>query len=207
MTNNYPYTLLIDPPAGTPGITSATTASGTAGTAFTTYTVTADNSPTSFNVGSLPPGLVLGGTATAGLDYTDPTAPTVLTLTLPAGQTVATFQIPVNEDLLVEGDETALLQLSNPTGGGAELGDVIDATLTIADATPFFGFSLTNFTVSENVGDAQIVVRRSGDTFGAASVVYTVVANGSATADELSWQTPTPVTGVAAATRRVASSR
>lgn len=32
-------------------------------------------------------------------------------------------------------------------------------------------------------------------------------ANGSATADELSWQTPTPVTGVAAATRRVASSR
>jgi hypothetical protein len=32
-------------------------------------------------------------------------------------------------------------------------------------------------------------------------------AKGVATADELSWQTPTPVTGVAAATRRVASSR
>jgi hypothetical protein len=32
-------------------------------------------------------------------------------------------------------------------------------------------------------------------------------AKGSAAADELSWQTPTPVTGVAAATRRVAASR
>jgi hypothetical protein len=32
-------------------------------------------------------------------------------------------------------------------------------------------------------------------------------AKGAASADELSWQTPTPVTGVAAATRRVASTR
>jgi hypothetical protein len=32
-------------------------------------------------------------------------------------------------------------------------------------------------------------------------------AKGTASADELSWQTPTPVTGVAAATRRVASTR
>jgi rhamnogalacturonan endolyase len=44
-----------------PVITSATSASGTFGDAFT-YTITADNAPTSFSAGGLPPGLAFDST-------------------------------------------------------------------------------------------------------------------------------------------------
>ena len=55
---------------GTPSITSASVAAGTVGTVFTNYGVTASvpagaNPVLSFNIGSLPPGLSVGGTSLA----------------------------------------------------------------------------------------------------------------------------------------------
>src|SRR5262249_26745558 len=53
-----------------------------------------------------------GGTATAGLDY----ATTSGTLTFAPGEVSKSFTVPIVNDVAVEGNETVLLQLSNPTG-------------------------------------------------------------------------------------------
>ncbi len=70
------------------------------------------------------------GTATAGDDYTDVSG----TLTIPAGETSATFSIPIVDDGVEEPDETVDLTLSSPTN--AFLADPYEAVLTIVDVTP-----------------------------------------------------------------------
>ena len=68
------------------------------------------------------------GTATAGLDYSSAAS----TLTFNAGETSKQFIVTISDDALVEGNETVILTLSNPTGG-AVLGARSSATLTIVD--------------------------------------------------------------------------
>jgi hypothetical protein len=75
----------------------------------------------------------------------------------------------------------------------------------IFTSTPFVGSILRAVAiavtwVATTVGLGAAITSRAG-------TVRPGNAKGSAAADELSWQTPTPVTGVAAATRRVASTR
>src|SRR4051812_40902198 len=65
VTNNFTYTLAVNAVTGTPAINSLTTASATVGTAFS-YTVSASNTPTSYNIGTLPPGLSASGNAITG---------------------------------------------------------------------------------------------------------------------------------------------
>ncbi|MBX6313452.1 MAG: right-handed parallel beta-helix repeat-containing protein [Isosphaeraceae bacterium] len=72
------------------------------------------------------------GTATAGVDH----IATRGTLTFALGQTSQTLAVPVLGDLLVEGDETASLILSDPTNG-AVLGAHHIGTLTIIDDDSF----------------------------------------------------------------------
>ena len=71
------------------------------------------------------------GTATAGSDYTATSG----TLTISAGATSGTFNVPVLADALDEDNETATITLSNATN--ATISDST-ATLTITDddATP-----------------------------------------------------------------------
>lgn len=71
--NNFPFSLTIAPALGAPAITSSLTALGAVGDEFT-YLVTASNSPTSFNVGTLPAGLsysagTISGTPTTAGTY------------------------------------------------------------------------------------------------------------------------------------------
>ena len=68
-TSTYPYQITVDPAAGSPVITSPGAAVGTVGTPFS-YALTGSNSPTSFNIAQLPPGL----TATGALISGTPTA-------------------------------------------------------------------------------------------------------------------------------------
>jgi CSLREA domain-containing protein len=68
-----------------------------------------------------------GGTATAGSDYATVSG----TLLFQAGERLKSFNVPVFNDDLTEGDETVNLTLSNPAGG--RLGPVARAVLTILD--------------------------------------------------------------------------
>src|SRR5262249_30662477 len=68
------------------------------------------------------------GSATAGADYTATSG----TLNFGIGETSKTFTVPITNDALVEGNETATLTLSSPTNG-AILGGQTTATLTIVD--------------------------------------------------------------------------
>ena len=63
------------------------------------------------------------GTATAGSDYT---LPTTLTVTIPAGSTTATFNIPVLDDNITESSETVIIT-------GTNGGTTVTATGTILD--------------------------------------------------------------------------
>ena len=68
-----------------------------------------------------------GITATAGSDYT---AASAQTLTIPAGDTSATFTIATTDDTGAESDETFTVTLSNPSSN-ASLGTAKSATATI----------------------------------------------------------------------------
>ncbi len=82
LTNSSPISITINPGAGTPSISSATSLALTAGaTTNLPYTVTATipgGAPaiTSFNIGSLPAGLTIGGTALAPTITGTPTTAT-----------------------------------------------------------------------------------------------------------------------------------
>ncbi len=67
------------------------------------------------------------GTATAGEDYSAVSD----TLTFDPGDTVQTFDVPINDDVIDEYDESIWLQLSNPVN--ATLTGTNPATLTIID--------------------------------------------------------------------------
>src|SRR5262249_23098227 len=89
------------------------------------------------------------------------------------------------EDSLVEGNETVVLALSNPTGG-ASLGTPASATLTIIDndvpvANGSLQFSATGYSINEGAGTATITVTRTGGSDGDVSATY-ASSDGSATA-------------------------
>jgi len=127
------------------------------------------------------------GTATAGADYTAVTT----TITIPQGTSSVDVTIPILEDLLIEGDETVNLTLTNPspgdpnTGGGAVLGSQTTAVLTIVDNDfPSFGtlqFSSSAYSIGESGGFITINVVRTGGSDGPVSVQY-ATSNGTATA-------------------------
>ncbi len=71
----------------------------------------------------------IGGTATAGADYTALSG----TVTVLAGATTATIPIPILDDAVVEGPETVIVTLTSITSGLATLGAPLAATNTIAD--------------------------------------------------------------------------
>ncbi|MDZ7857471.1 immunoglobulin-like domain-containing protein [Sphaerotilus sp.] len=80
--------------------------------------------------------LTYSGTATDGSDYTS-----VTSVTIPAGQSSATFDIATIDDALAEGTEAITISLGEITGGGFEAiaGDPAKATVTTSitdDAGP-----------------------------------------------------------------------
>ena len=94
---------------------------GNAGTTTLVHTVTLSRtSPTPISVDYLS---IAGGTASPGSDFQ--TAPTT-TLTIPANTDEATFTITVFGDTTPEPDETALVQIQNPSGGAT----IVDANAT-----------------------------------------------------------------------------
>lgn len=115
------------------------------------------------------------GTATAGSDYTATTG----TVTFAEGETTNTFNVAILDDLVTEIDETVNLKLSNPAGG-AVLGAVSNAVLTILDnEPPSLQFSTNRYSQIEGAGSATITVTRLGSTAAAVTVDY-ATADGTA---------------------------
>ena len=110
---------------------------------------------------------VLGGTATAGADFT----PVSGTLLFADQQTTATFTVPILDDTLVEGDETVQLSLANPQGGAA-LGNPRNVTLTILDNERAVQFDPQLVLVNEDAGTATLTVVRTGPLTGTLTVDY-----------------------------------
>jgi hypothetical protein len=84
------------------------------------------------------------GTATAGSDYQTASG----TLTFADGVTSQTFDVPVIDDSVYEGNETVTLTLSN-AGGGATIGSPNSATLNIVENESQPALSINNVTVNE----------------------------------------------------------
>ena len=55
------------------------------------------------------------------------------TVTIPAGQTTATFNVPINDDMILEGDENFMLTIDETLPDGVTRGDPSKATVTIVD--------------------------------------------------------------------------
>ena len=70
----------------------------------------------------------INSTATSPADFTSVTG----TLTFAAGETVKTFTVPINDDLLIEGNESFNVVLTGPNAGNF-LGSPNTATVTIVD--------------------------------------------------------------------------
>lgn len=119
---------------------------------------------------------VTGGTATVGSDYA---AGAGGTLTFLPGETSHPATVTINGDPFFEASETVNVGLSSPSN--ADLGAPSTGVITIVndDATPTL--EVTDVTVGEAVGTAQITVTRTGFTNLAASAAFST-ADSTATA-------------------------
>jgi hypothetical protein len=123
------------------------------------------------------------GNATAGVDYMTSSG----TATFGPGQVTQTFQVPVLDDSISEGNEALDVSLSAPTStaGTPNLGpnNSVPASLTIIDDDSTYAFSSALYSVNENDGSGQatITVTRGGVTSVPGSVNY-ATSNGTASA-------------------------
>jgi YVTN family beta-propeller protein len=131
-----------------------------------------------------------GGAAGPDIDYASQST----TLTFAVGETKKTVNVTVFNDSLVEGDETIVLKLSNPTRGatlappvGAAPGAATDATLVIVsdDRPGVFQFSQATYTATEGQGvttTATLTVNRVGTaaSLGSAVTVDYTITGGTA---------------------------
>ncbi len=151
-------------PATTPVINSSLTASGTYGTAISTYTITATNTPTSYNATNLPPGLSINtgngqitGTPTAAALTGSPYSVTI-SATNGGGTGTATLVFTINKAVITVSGVTASSKVYDGTttasvdySGGA-LGGNVGADAVQAD----LGTATPNFS-DRNVGTGKTV--------------------------------------------------
>lgn len=114
------------------------------------------------------------GTATSPSDYTN----TNTVVTIPAGQTCTTVNIPIANDNIYEGNEAFNVSLSNPSSNATISGG--SAVVTIIDNEAIPTVSINNTSVNENAGTATLVVSLSGPSQTATTVVVNT-NNGTAT--------------------------
>ncbi len=117
----------------------------------------------------------LDGSAIGGQDY----FATNGTLTFGSNELTKTISIAVTNDILAEGDENFFFHISHPQGG-ATLGVISNATLTIKDDESSISISNAVFSVSEAGPSVAVTLIRSGALLTSVSVDFATV-NGSAT--------------------------
>jgi uncharacterized delta-60 repeat protein/uncharacterized repeat protein (TIGR01451 family) len=118
---------------------------------------------------------VVGGSATAGVDYQTRSG----TLTFNDTQTERTFTIPITDNSVVNPDKTIFLRLTAATGVALGLSN---AVVTIIDNDTPGGklkFSSATFSTNEDAGAAVITVTRNGSSSGTLTV-NVAATNGTA---------------------------
>lgn len=120
-------------------------------------------------------GMPSNQTAWAGSDYSSKSG----TLTFGPGETSKTFAVPITNDTSIEKSEYFTIQLRNPAGG-ATLGTINKACVTILEDDSAIEFGTSNYTVNESAGYVTITLVRKGSTTGAATVDLNI-SGGSAT--------------------------
>lgn len=113
--------------------------------------------------------------ATGGTDYNS----TSLTVTIPAGQTTGTVQVPITNDTAPELTEDIKLTLTNPTNGATIDPNGGTAILEIVDNDNAgkLEFTAPTFTVKEDGTFVQAIkVKRTGGSNGALSASITLTA-------------------------------
>jgi hypothetical protein len=115
-------------------------------------------------------------TAWSGSDYSSKSG----TLTFAPGETSKVISIPVTNDTSVEGNEVFSISLKNPAGG-ATLGSITKAVVTIIDDDSAIEFGTSNYVVDESAGYVTITLVRKGSTTGTATVDLNI-SSGSAEA-------------------------
>jgi hypothetical protein len=129
------------------------------------------------------------GTATFLADYQN----TPIAVEFGAGEMVKTVNLPIINDLLVEGNETINLALANPTAGGT-VGNLNRATLTLIDDDTSLQFSHPIFQINEDgFPEIAVTVIKSGVTTVPASATITLT-DGTAIAFDDYINTLIPVT-------------
>lgn len=117
------------------------------------------------------------GTALAGRDY----AAVSTTVIFAPGQAARSVAVPILDDALVEGDETLLLTLSNPSPGAAVAGpNPVVLTIHDDDTWPAVGFDAPGYSVIEAGGPAVLTVTLSAPYPEVVTVDYATTA-GTAT--------------------------
>ncbi|MFQ5470443.1 MAG: Calx-beta domain-containing protein, partial [Gammaproteobacteria bacterium] len=91
------------------------------------------------------------------------------------------FTIPIHDDILIEGNETVALRLSNAAGGATLGRSVADLNIVDTETIGDIQFTTTNYSVDETGGNATISVERINGNSGSVSVDY-ATADGVGTA-------------------------
>jgi Calx-beta domain len=116
------------------------------------------------------------GTATSGNDFTALSG----TVTITVGATTANINIPVINDILVEGNETVILTITSVTSGLATLGTPLTATNIIADNdAPFI--TIANTTNGSEAGPVNGVFTVTQTAIPTTPIVIAYTVSGTAT--------------------------
>ncbi len=128
----------------------------------------------------------LGGTgvATANVDYLQPTfggRPNTGQVVFEIGETEVSFTIPIIDDALPEGNESFAIGLQNPSSGSLGAPRTVLITIIDNDVPNTVSFTAPAVSVSEGGSTVTLIVERTGDISGTATVDF-VTSNGTAIA-------------------------
>lgn len=134
------------------------------GEAVISVSLTGDNSDRDISVDYA----TSDGTATAGVDYSAASG----TLSWAKGdKTEKTFRVLIENDQVLEKDETINLTLSNVSGASIGAGSAV-LTIVSDESAGTLGFSAVSYRAFESAGEAVITVNRNDGGDGTVSVTY-----------------------------------
>lgn len=115
----------------------------------------------------------------AGNDFTITSSP----VTISAGDTSASISIVVNDDGLVEGNETVVVTMGTPTNADKGSPDVHTATITDNDSLPIVSFALSSQSNDESISSWLIRIEMDRTSLSDVSVPFTLGGSASEGAD------------------------